>query len=182
MKKLFRVDLTPLTMCQLAMFMAITIVLSYVNKIIPELPQNGTISIDIIAIMLCGYLMGAGYGVICGIGVTVLQFVLSLATYWGIWSVFLDYLFPLAVCGLTPLVKTTFVKGIPIYWGIVFVMFLKYLSHFLSGAFLFAQYAPKGMNPIIYSLGYNAIYNVATLLVCMIVIPLLYPRFQKIFS
>ena len=60
-------------MCMLAMFMAITLVLSYVNEVIPSLPQGGTISVDVIAIMLCGYLMGAGYGVICGVGVALLQ-------------------------------------------------------------------------------------------------------------
>ena len=37
-KKLFEVDLNVKTMVQLAMFMALTIVLGYVNKIIPEMP------------------------------------------------------------------------------------------------------------------------------------------------
>ena len=81
-KKLFEVDLNVKTMVQLAMFMALTIVLGYVNKIIPEMPQGGTISIDIIAIFLCAYLMGTGYGVICGVGVAILQFALGIASYW----------------------------------------------------------------------------------------------------
>ena len=42
-------------------------------KILPEMPQGGTISIDIIAIFLCAYFMGAGYGMICGVGVAILQ-------------------------------------------------------------------------------------------------------------
>ena len=154
-KKLFEVDLNVKTMVQLAMFMALTIVLGYVNKIIPEMPQGGTISIDIIAIFLCAYLMGTGYGVICGVGVAILQFALGIASYWGPWSVLLDYVLPLAVCGLAGLLKPTKIGSVPIYWGIIFAMFLKYISHFLSGAFLFAEYAPEGMNPIIYSLGYN---------------------------
>ena len=83
--------------------------------------------------------MGAGYGVICGIGVSILQFVLGLATYYGPWSVLLDYVLPLAVCGLTPLMKTQKIGNLPICWGIVFVMFLKYLSHFASGAFSIAS-------------------------------------------
>jgi len=58
MKKNLKVDFTVKSMCQLAMFMAITLILSYVNEIIPSLPQGGTISVDVIAIMLCGYLMG----------------------------------------------------------------------------------------------------------------------------
>lgn len=181
MKKILKVDFTVKSMCQLAMFMAITLILSYVNEIIPSLPQGGTISVDVIAIMLCGYLMGAGYGVICGIGVSILQFVLGLATYYGPWSVLLDYVLPLAVCGLTPLMKTQKIGNLPICWGIVFVMFLKYLSHFASGAFLFASYAPEGMNPIVYSLGYNILYVAPTLILCMIVVPLLYPRLKRAF-
>ena len=60
-------------------------------------------------------------------------------------------------------------------------MFLKYLSHFASGAFLFASYAPEGMNPIVYSLRYNAIYVAPTLILCMIVVPLLYSRLKNAF-
>ncbi|KXU48996.1 MAG: energy-coupled thiamine transporter ThiT [Coprobacillus cateniformis] len=180
-KKLFEVDLNVKTMVQLAMFMALTIVLGYVNKIIPEMPQGGTISIDIIAIFLCAYLMGTGYGVICGVGVAILQFALGIASYWGPWSVLLDYVLPLAVCGLAGLLKPTKIGSVPIYWGIIFAMFLKYISHFLSGAFLFAEYAPEGMNPIIYSLGYNLPYNLVTMILCMVVVPILCPRLKSVF-
>ena len=182
MKKLFKVDLNVKTMVQLAMFMAITIILGYVNKIIPEMPQGGAfISIDVIAIFLCAYLLGAGYGVICGIGVAILQFVLAIASYWGSWSVLLDYVLPLAVCGIAPLIKSTHFKEVPIYWGIIVAMFLKYLCHFASGAFLFAEYAPEGMNPMIYSSIYNLPYNVTTLILCMIVVPILYSRLKNVF-
>lgn len=182
MKDLFKVDLNVKTMVQLAMFMAITIILGYVNKMIPEMPQGGAfISIDIVAIFLCAYLMGAGYGVICGIGVSILQFVLGIATYWGPWSVLLDYVLPLAICGIAPLLKSQIIKGIPIYWGIILAMFLKYLCHFASGAFLFAEYAPENMNPIVYSLGYNLPYNFTSLILCMIVVPILYERLKKVF-
>lgn len=181
MKNVMRVEYSIRNMCMLAMFMAITLVLSYVNEVIPSLPQGGTISVDVIAIMLCGYLMGAGYGVICGVSVALLQFVLGIAQYYGPWSVLLDYVLPLAVCGLTPLIKTQKIGHISICWGVVFVMCLKYLSHFASGAFLFASYAPEGMNPIVYSLRYNAIYVAPTLILCMIVVPLLYSRLKNAF-
>lgn len=180
MKKWFAMKFNVLSLVMVAMFMAITIILSLVNKIIPEMPQGGTLSIDIVAIFLCAYFMGAGYGVICGIGVSLLQFVLGMAIYYGPWSVALDYVIPLAVCGLAPLVKTTKIKGIDIYWGIIFSMILKFISHYLSGAWLFAEYAP--INPWIYSLGYNIPYNLATLILCMIVVPILYNRLQPRFA
>lgn len=182
MKKMFEVKFDVKSMVQLAMFMAITIVLSYVNKFLPEMPQGGTISIDIIAIFLCAYFMGAGYGMICGVGVAMLQFVLGMASFYGPWSVLLDYVLPLAVCGVAPLIKTTKIKNVPIYWGIVVGMILKYLSHFASGAFLFAEYAPEGMNPLVYSFFYNLYYNLGTLVLCMIVVPILYDRLKPVFK
>ena len=43
-------------------------------------------------------------------------------------------------------------------------MILKLISHLLSGAVLFASYAPKNMNPWVYSFLYNIGYNVGTLI------------------
>ena len=47
--------------------------------------------------------------------------------------------------------------------------------------FLFAEYAPEGMNPIIYSLGYNLPYNLVTMILCMVVVPILCPRLKSVF-
>lgn len=166
-------------MVMLAMFIALTVGLGWINQFFPSMPQGGTVSIDIVAIFLCAYLMGTGYGVICGIGVSILQFVLGMAVYYGPWSVLLDYVLPLAVCGLAPLVKTTRIGQVPIYWGVIFSMILKFICHFLSGAFLFAQ---PGVNPYIYSLTYNLPYNLATLVVCMILVTILCERLKKAWS
>ena len=59
MKEQFDVKLDVISMILLAMFMAITFILSYINSFFPSMPQGGTLSIDIIAIFLCAYLMGA---------------------------------------------------------------------------------------------------------------------------
>lgn len=180
MKTLFEVKLDTKTMVQLAMFMAVTIVLSYFNKFLPEMPQGGTISIDIIAIFLCAYFMGAGYGMICGVGVAILQFVLGMASYYGPWSVLLDYVLPLAVCGLAPLIPSLTIKNMTICWGVLFSMILKFISHYLSGAWLFAEYAQG--NPWIYSFGYNFYYNFGTLILSMILVPILYKGLKPAFK
>lgn len=180
MKKLFQVKWDAKSMVQLAMFMALTTVLSYFNQFLPEMPQGGTISIDIVAIFLCAYLMGTGYGVICGIGVSIIQFAFGMAKFYGPWSVVLDYVLPLAVCGLAPLIPSTKIKSIHVYWGVIFSMILKFLSHYLSGAWLFAEYATG--NPWIYSFVYNIYYNLGTLILCIILVPLLYERLQPVFK
>lgn len=179
MKKLFQVKLDVVSMVYLAMFVALTVVLSFVNQFLPEMPQGGTVSIDIIAIFVCAYLMGAGYGVICGVATAILQFALGMASFYGPWSVLLDYVLPLAVCGVAPLLKNIKLGDFELYAGVILAMFLKFLSHFASGAFLFASYAAEGMNPIIYSILYNAPYNLATLVVCLIVMPLIFPKIKN---
>lgn len=180
MERKFEAKWNVLSLVLTAMFMAVTIVLSLVNKVIPEMPQGGTISIDIIAIFLCAYLMGVRYGIICGVGVALLQFVLGMATYYGPWSVLLDYVLPLGVCGIAPLLKTTKIMDIPIFWGVILSMFLKFMSHYFSGAWLFAEYATG--NPWVYSFVYNLWYNLATLVVCIIAVPVLYNRLQPFFK
>lgn len=180
MEKLWKSKWSVLTLVQLAMFMALTIVLGYFNKVLPEMPQGGTVSFDIVAIFLCAYFMGSGYGVICGFGVAILQFALGIAQFWGPWSVVLDYVLPLAVCGLAPLLKSTKIGKLDIYWGIILSMVLKYISHVLSGIFLFAD--PNELHPVIFSLNYNLYYNLGTLILCMIVVPILYQRLKPVFK
>ncbi len=175
-----KVKFTTKSMAQLAMFMAVTIVLGYVNKLIPEMPQGGTISIDIIAIFICAYTMGAGYGVVCGIGVSVLQFILGQAVYYGPWSVLLDYVLPLAVIGIAACFKNIKIGRYELYTGIIVAMILKFLCHFCSGAFLFGMYAPEVMNPLVYSFLYNIWYNIATMIVCLIFVPVLHKRFKSV--
>ena len=101
--------------------------------------------------------MGPGYGIIVGLVCAAVQFALGLAVFYGPWSVLLDYVLPLAVLGLAPLFHSIALKKGTFYTGIVVSMVMKYFIHVLSGALLFASYATKGMNPWVYSLGYNAI-------------------------
>lgn len=162
----------------IAMFMAVTIVLSFFNQFIPSLPQGGTISFDIIAIFLCSYLLGGRYALIVGIGVSILQFILGMAVYYGPWSVLFDYILPLTVCGIAGYIPHIKIGKYEFYLGVFISMILKYLSHFISGAFVFGMYAPEGMNPMIYSLIYNLPYNFFTMLLCMFVVPILYNRLK----
>ena len=163
----------------IAMFMAVTVVLSFFNTFVPSLPQGGSISFDIIAIMLCAYLMGGHYAIIVGIGVSILQFILGLAVYYGPWSVLFDYVLPLSVCGVAGFIPNIKIADYDLYTGVIVSMILKYLSHFISGAFVFASYAPEGVNPITYSLVYNFPYNLLTLVLCIIVVPTLHKRLKN---
>ena len=111
-----------------------------------------------------------------------MQFVLGLALYYGPWSVVLDYLVPLSALGIAGFIPNFKSGKTEVYTGIFVGMILKFISHLLSGAVLFASYAPKNMNPWVYSFLYNIGYNVGTLILTYVVFALIYPKLQKAFK
>ena len=46
----------------------------------------------------------------------------------------------------------------------------RYLCHVISGYVFFAEYAPEGMNPMVYTLGYNLTYILPELIATVAVI------------
>ena len=168
--------ITTKTIAYMAMFMALQVVLELAFKVVPGQPQGGSITLSLVPILLASYLLGGYYGIVVGACCCGLHFVLGLATYWGPWSLFLDYLIPLAVIGIASFFKNFEIKGHVVYPGIIVVMILKFISHYLSGAWLFGAYAPEGMNPWWYSFGYNLAYCLPTLIICYIGFVLIYPR------
>ena len=54
--------------------------------------------------------------------------------------------------------------------GVCIGVFGRFLSHFMSGVIFFAEYAPEGMNPFVYSAMYNGGYLLVELVVSLIII------------
>jgi len=177
---MFKVKMNSRSIAYMALFVALQVVLEFVFKIIPGQPQGGSITLSLLPIFLAAYLMGPGYGLIVGVVSAAIQFVLGIALYYGPWSVMLDYVVPLSIIAVAPLFKSIpFGNGKEFHIGIIIGMILKYISHVLSGALLFGMYAPEGMNPWVYSLGYNAFYNIGTCIVTLVVFTMIYPRLKN---
>ncbi len=164
----------------IAMFIALEVVLEIINSQLPSLPQGGTLSFSICTIFLASYLMGVKEGVIVGAGSAIVLLLIGQFTFYGWWSLALDYIVPLAVCGLAGVIKNVHFKGREYPVGIFFAMFLKFISHYLSGALLFAEYAPEGQSPYFYSLWYNAYYCIPTAILCFILVTLLLPKLKRV--
>ncbi|SHF55493.1 Thiamine transporter protein (Thia_YuaJ) [Caldanaerobius fijiensis DSM 17918] len=60
-----------------------------------------------------------------------------------------------------------FKKSLPL--GIIAGGVGRFIFHFISGFVFFASYAPKGMNPVYYSLVYNATVIGPELVICLVV-------------
>ena len=97
------IKLTTKNMAYMAMFAAMQVVLEYCTKFY-EMPKGGNCAFSLVAIILCGYLMNWGYSLIVSLVCLGLHFALGLATFYGPLSVIFDYLLPMVLIGLTPLI------------------------------------------------------------------------------
>lgn len=164
--------LTTKNMTYMALFAALQIILEYCTKIY-EMPKGGNVAFSLVAILLCGYLMGTAYSLIVSLVSLGIQFALGLAVFYGILSVFFDYIIPMILIGLTPLIPLVKVKQYEIPVGIVIMCVLKTICHLISGWYAF-------QTPLQANLIYNLPYNIATMVACFVLFMLLYPRLKKI--
>lgn len=164
--------LTTKNMTYMALFAAMQIVLEYCTKIY-EMPKGGNVAFSLVAIILCGYLMGTAYSLVVSMVSLGLQFALGLATFYGILSVVFDYIIPMILIGLTSMIPLIKYKKMEIPIGIVIMCILKTVCHLISGWYAF-------MTPLRANLIYNLPYNIATMVACFILFMLLYPRLKKI--
>ena len=151
-----------------------------------KMPQGGTITPSaILPIALYCYYFGFGKGCIVTIAYTLLQFmqnpyILTPA------QVFLDYFAPyLALCatGIFSFninkYKNAMQKDKPLsahgglFGGIGIYIAIRYLSHVLSGAIFFGEYAWEGWAAWPYSIVYNSYVLIDTLIVVLVAIALL---------
>lgn len=164
--------LTTKNMAYMALFAALQIILEYCTKIF-EMPQGGNVAFSLVTILLCGYLMGWSYSLVVSLVCLGLHFALGLATFYGPLSVIFDYLLPMILIGLTPLIPLIQWKGYDLPVGIIIMGALKTICHLISGWYAF-------QTPLQANLIYNLPYNMGTIIVCFILFVLLYPRLKKI--
>ncbi|MGB4658507.1 MAG: energy-coupled thiamine transporter ThiT [Mobilitalea sp.] len=150
-----------------AMAVTLAVVTSFVK--IVSLPFGGSITLfSMFFICLIGYLYGTKAGIITGIAYGFLQLILGPTVIHPL-QLLLDYPIAFGCLGLTGILANT-KNGI--IKGYLLGVAGRFLCHFISGYLFFPMYTPEGMNPIVYSLGYNATYIVpeaiATILILLI--------------
>ncbi|AEF16248.1 proton-coupled thiamine transporter YuaJ [Thermoanaerobacterium xylanolyticum LX-11] len=140
---------------------AISFVLSYIRFY--HWPQGGSITpASMLPLFVFAYYYGAGPGIAVGMAYGMLQLIQDpYVVHWI--QLLLDYPLAFGALGLAGFFK----KNLSL--GILVGGFGRFFSHFLSGVFFFASYAPKGMNPIVYSLLVNGILVGVEVLICFVV-------------
>jgi thiamine transporter len=153
-------------LAEIIMLVALAGALSLISHSFFRLPQGGSINLGMIPIFWIALRRGWKIGVFSGgvfgvVDLAIEPFIVHPA------QLLLDYPLPFALLGLAGLFKMYPILGVAI-GGIG-----RFISHFVSGVIYFADYAPPGVSPIIYSAIYNGTYIIPSIIICAIVIGVL---------
>ena len=166
-------------LAECAVMLALSFALSYAK--IFEMPMGGSVTI---ASMLPVMLIGIKYGTVTGLSVSfvysltqLLQALMSANVFPYCQSIgalvlciAFDYLLPFTLLGLAGIFKELRVFKSPeiaFYVGIVSVVALRFVCHFITGVVIWGQWAPDGMGKYLYSFLYNGGFLAADFAICI---------------
>lgn len=148
-----------------ALGIALALVTSYIK--LWEMPMGGSVTLlSMFFICLIGYWFGLKYGLITGIAFGLLQFIIDPYML-SIPQVILDYPLAFGALGLSGLFCD---KKFGLQFGYAIGVIGRFICSTLSGVIFFADYAPKGMNPWVYSIVYQGSYLGTEMVITLIII------------
>ena len=152
-----------------ALCIAIGFVLSYIRLL--HMPQGGSITpASMLPVMMFAYAYGFGPGILCGMAYGILQ--MFQDPYIVGWvQAALDYILPFGLLALVALFRK-WNSPLNFSVGVIVAGVVRVICHVLSGYIFFAAYAPEGMNPFLYTLGYNATYIVPEAIATVVILSL----------
>jgi len=144
-----------------ALCIGLAFVLSYIR--LWKMPMGGSITpASMLPIFLFAYIYGTPKGLIVAVAYGFLQLIQdNYVVHWA--QLALDYVLAFGTLALAGLFKKNIIPGI-IAGGLG-----RFLCAFLSGVLFFAEYAPEGQSPVVYSLLYQATYLVPDIAICILI-------------
>jgi thiamine transporter len=147
-----------------AIAVALAFVLGFV--VLFKMPFGGSISLEMIPLILLALRQGPVIGTVAGIAYGFLDLVIDPFIVHPV-QVLLDYPLAFGALGLAGFFPPS-VRGAIL--GSTVAVLGRFACHFLSGVVFFASYAWKGWSPAAYSAVYNAGYLVPSLLIALVVV------------
>ncbi|MBO5911913.1 MAG: energy-coupled thiamine transporter ThiT [Clostridia bacterium] len=150
-------------MCVTAILLALATVLSLLKPF--PMPFGGSVTLlSMLPIVMLPLMYGTRWGIVSAFIYSLIQLGLDLGAVlsWGltpyalIGTIVLDYLLAFTLLGFAGIFKSKGIVGIAL--GVVFVLVLRFLMHFISGVVIFDTFT--NADAWIYSLTYNASYMV----------------------
>jgi len=150
---------------------ALAIALAFVLGLIKifQMPFGGSISLEMIPLILLALRQGPMVGVVAGSAYGLLNLAVQPVVVHPV-QVLFDYPLAFGALGLAGFFRPT-VRGAVI--GATVAVLARLVCHFVSGVVFFASYAPEGWNPYVYSGAYNAAYLVPSLVIALVVVVVL---------
>ena len=151
--------------------------LSYILHfiIIFQMPQGGAIHAASMApLIFFAFRWGGRRGLVVGVVYGIFHYLLGMKYSIHPLSIILDYLAGYGVLGLAGFFSPS--SRWKLMVGTTVACLCRCALSIVSGAVVFAAYAPKGQDPWLYSLVYNVSYMVPETILTIVVIYLFYPK------
>lgn len=171
---------------EMSILVALAFVLDYVANIYSGWfwPFGGSISISLVPLAVIAFRYGWVAGFLSGFTMGLLQLLTGAYIMHPI-QVLFDYPLPYAVLGFAGFFasKVNAVevgrRSLYIWLATGIGSIARLVCHIISGVVFFADYAPEGMNPVVYSVGYNTPFVLASYILSAIILVTLYKRYAN---
>lgn len=170
----------------------LTIGLAYVlgRFVLFKLPFGGSISLDMLPILVIALRRGPRAGVVTGAIYGLLNYTLDPVQIVYPLQFLLDYAVAYGLVGLAGFGANRYSRltregaGSSALFTAVLPFALlgvvaRFVAHYISGIVYFGQYAPAGQPVWLYSLTYNGAYMVPSGIACIVIAMLILPTLQK---
>ena len=163
-------------------FSAVMVALATVLSVIPvmQLPFGGSVTLfSQVPILAVSWILGVPWGLASGLAYAILQILVggigNFSYVQGILAyiilVFADYLVPFTFLGFGGMFKRVIKNPyVAASVGTLLVCFVRFISHFVSGATIWTEYAPDTAVKAVlaYSASYNASYMVPETIISIV--------------
>lgn len=160
---------------EIAVGIALCVICSFIK--VYQMPQGGSVALTMIPILIIAFRRGVVSGIITGAIYGVISMLIDGVIYHPM-SILLDYVLAFGLVGIAGFFGK---NALGITLGTTVGIFGRFLSSLISGAVLFAEYAPAGQNPWVYSLIYQATYLIPELIIAIAVLLLINAKAKSLF-
>jgi thiamine transporter len=143
------------------------IALSLALDLIPHftMPLGGSVTLfSMLPLVVYSYIFGWKKGMLTGLTYGVLSYFMSPYGIVNPWNVILDYPLPFCLVGLSGVFNSSDKRN-QMLLGTATATVARFIPHFISGILFYAEYAPEGMNGVLYSVLYNGLFVAADMLI-----------------
>ena len=157
-------------LAEVIIFVALAGALALISHSFFSLPQGGSINLGMLPIFWLALRRGPKIGIFAGAVLGVVDLTIEPFVVHPIQFI-LDYPLAFACLGLAGFFRG-FSRAGPVV-GVVVGGIGRFVCHFTSGLVYFANYAPEGTSPVVYSIVYNGTYMIPSIIICAFAIFLL---------